>query len=400
LDYQEADPDLSSVKKHLTKFGDVWYYKNRLFIPRELRDRVMKSFHGGHDGGHLGMEKLISVISKSCYWPKMQGSIREFVNQCVPCALSKPPSRKEQVPMGKLPSVSYPFQRIAMDFTGPFPISKEGNQYLLVAIDHFSRYVYIQPSRGATSMDSVRLLKKICNMEGTPEEVITDNGTHFAASFSEFCSSRRIRHVHTSPHHPQSNGAAERFMRTIKGFIRADLLQRSDMTQTSWDTNLETIVANFNQAISSSTGVPPFEVVRGRTLQCGGQLSWLKIPRKRSTQVTLDWMNLSSDQRAKTNEEEVPDTRVMKTFEVGDLVKRTCFQQMKGRSRSLQPKFDGPFIIKRRISDVNYEIGLPNQTRNFSQILHVQHLFPFAPSTPTMVFHPRRVGRPSREGGV
>jgi hypothetical protein len=37
-------------------------------------------------------------------------------------------------------NVGAPFERIAIDITGPFPESESGNRYLLVAVDFFTKW--------------------------------------------------------------------------------------------------------------------------------------------------------------------------------------------------------------------------------------------------------------------
>ena len=51
--------------------------------------------------------------------------------------------------------------------------------------------------------------------------LITDRGTHFTANaFKELAQSRQFIHVVIARHRPQSNGIAERFVRTLKEWLR------------------------------------------------------------------------------------------------------------------------------------------------------------------------------------
>ena len=50
-----------------------------------------------------------------------------------------------------------------------------------------------------------------------PEQIITDNGPQFTSEeFQRFVLSNGVKHSKTAPYHPQSNGAAERFVQTFK----------------------------------------------------------------------------------------------------------------------------------------------------------------------------------------
>jgi hypothetical protein len=82
--------------------------------------------------------------------------------------------------------------------------------------------------------------------------------------------------------------------------------------------------------------------------------------------------------------------RKLREFTDGDLVWRKI-----SNPRSLGPRYDGPFVV-RRTSDVNYEIqGGPIKT-----VVHVDRLIP-ARQSPRVRLLPNPRGRPlGKEGGM
>ena len=54
---------------------------------------------------------------------------------------------------------------------------------------------------------------------GMPEWVTTDSGTEFAGAFRHQLERFGIDHVQTSAVHPQSNGAVEHVVRTVKDML-------------------------------------------------------------------------------------------------------------------------------------------------------------------------------------
>lgn len=73
------------------------------------------------------------------------------------------------------------------------------------------------PLKTATTDTTIHLLREIFARFGIPHCVVSDNGPQFSsAAMAKFMRENSIRHVRTAPYHPQSNGLAERAVRTIK----------------------------------------------------------------------------------------------------------------------------------------------------------------------------------------
>ena len=52
---------------------------------------------------------------------------------------------------------------------------------------------------------------------GIPKEIVTDNGSQFVSQeFTQFLKVLGVKHTPVMTYHPQSNGEAERMVRTIK----------------------------------------------------------------------------------------------------------------------------------------------------------------------------------------
>ena len=104
---QQNDPNLFKARKYLREDADgLLMMKDRLYIPTNLRERVLQCFHKTH----LGINKMMSLVSDSCYWPKMIDDIHDYVNKCVACSLAKPETNPIAAPIRELPEVTRPFQ--------------------------------------------------------------------------------------------------------------------------------------------------------------------------------------------------------------------------------------------------------------------------------------------------
>jgi transposase InsO family protein len=97
--------------------------------------------------------------------------------------------------------------------------SKAGWQYLYVAIDDHSRlgFASVYPDERADS--ALRFLDDLVRFYSqhriSVERVLTDNGTCFKRRWAEACAANGIAVEKTRAYRPQTNGKAERFIRTL-----------------------------------------------------------------------------------------------------------------------------------------------------------------------------------------
>lgn len=140
----------------------------------------------------------------------------EFIRSCNLCSISKPAKNSH---IGKLVSEypTQPFEKIYVDFSGPYPRSKAGNTMLLVCIDAFSKFVWLYPIRQALASTAVRILQdRLFKDFGTPVRILSDNGAQFRSkSFRDMCFKNSIHHITITECRPQGN-LAERYLRNLK----------------------------------------------------------------------------------------------------------------------------------------------------------------------------------------
>ena len=112
------------------------------------------------------------------------------------------------------PLPNYPWERIAADL-----FELKGSPYLLVA-DYYSRFVEVQKLTTTTSSNIITQLKTIFARFGIPATMVTDNGPQFDShEMKEFAQAYEFQHTTTSPYFPQSNGFAERMVKTVKKLL-------------------------------------------------------------------------------------------------------------------------------------------------------------------------------------
>jgi transposase InsO family protein len=109
----------------------------------------------------------------------------------------------------------------------PHRVDREGRErgtvgweFCHVAIDDFSRLAYVEvleDERASTAIGFLRRALRFYADHGvTVERVLTDNGSAYVSiAHAIACRALGIRHLRTRPRRPQTNGKAERFIRTL-----------------------------------------------------------------------------------------------------------------------------------------------------------------------------------------
>ena len=77
----------------------------------------------------------------------------------------------------------------------------------LVIVDAYSKYVQIIPMKTATSVGTIKALRRLFATFGLPIHIITDNGSRFTSSeFDTFLCKNGIAHTCSALGHPETNG--------------------------------------------------------------------------------------------------------------------------------------------------------------------------------------------------
>lgn len=90
-------------------------------------------------------------------------------------------------------------------------------EYLYVFVDDHCRWLFADILPDQTSWSAAICLDEaIIMMPFQIEVMYSDNGKEFKGAFKELCIRENIKQQFTKPYHPQTNGKAERVIKTIK----------------------------------------------------------------------------------------------------------------------------------------------------------------------------------------
>ncbi|CAH8499886.1 unnamed protein product [Dicrocoelium dendriticum] len=277
--------NLSLRKDELSVVNECLLLADRVVIPVELRQRILRQFHRGHPG----ISRMKTIARSFVYWPNIDADLERLVKTCSRCALVSKSPRKTELASWPLPTK--PWQRIHADFFGPV-----NGQHFLIVVDSYSKWPEVFPMEHATSGATIKVLGTLFSHHGIPEILVTDNGSQFTSyQFAEYCSQVGITHLRTPPFHPQSNGQAERFVDTFKRTLVK--MRGEGTTQEILDIFLLMYRSTPNPQVPNNAS--PSEALMGRKIRT---VNSLLLPKSTSPQDRNIRMEKYYNQRNRTQE--------------------------------------------------------------------------------------------------
>uniref|UniRef100_A0A2N9FKS6 Integrase catalytic domain-containing protein n=1 Tax=Fagus sylvatica TaxID=28930 RepID=A0A2N9FKS6_FAGSY len=118
----------------------------------------------------------------------------------------------------------WPFSAWGMDVIGAItPKASNGHEFILVAIDYFTKWVEACSFKNVTQVAVTRFVKNniICRY-GMPEMLITDNASNLNnRMMDQLCQQFKIQHHNSAPYRPKMNGAVEAANKELRTSVGA-----------------------------------------------------------------------------------------------------------------------------------------------------------------------------------
>jgi transposase InsO family protein len=130
------------------------------------------------------------------------------------------PGELLHIDVKKLGRIDRPGHRVTGDRSDRRNQGKKGWEYVHIAVDDYSRLAYaevLSDERATTAAGFLARALAFYRRHGVlVERVLTDNGSCYRGVVHALaCRQLGIRHLRTRPYRPQTNGKAERFIRTM-----------------------------------------------------------------------------------------------------------------------------------------------------------------------------------------
>ena len=225
------------------------------FLHRTLSFSVFAS------SGAATRDKTFRRLQQRFYWPSMKLDIAAYVAGCQLCQRRKRPQQRHQGLLQPI-RVSQPWDVVGLDIFGPLPTTRRNNRFIVVFIDHFTKWPDVFPTSSITAEVIASLLHNriVCRF-GCPRTLLTDRGPQFVAGITRtLCARYGIRKAFSSAYHPQGDPVAEAFMKTLA----ASLSILTTQYPAEWDELCESTAFAYRTSVHPSTGDSPFYLTYGR----------------------------------------------------------------------------------------------------------------------------------------
>src|SRR5690606_27327898 len=188
--------------------------------------------------------------------------VLKYTQSCETCQKYKGPDHPAVGQLQPIEPPKTPFDLVGVDYLEPFPLSNDNNRYILVGIDYLTRYAETKAVCQATSSEAAAFyMEHFVLRHGSPKQLITDRGTPFLSrAFADALSRYGTKHKPTTSYHPQANGLAERFNKTITTMLSMYV----NASHTNWDVLLPFVTYAYNTSCQSSHRYTPFQLVYAR----------------------------------------------------------------------------------------------------------------------------------------
>ena len=359
----------------------------QLLAPESIKKIVFTNLHSKPTSGNLGRDRTLEYIKRYFYWPGMKADVERWIKSCDLCARAKPGPGLGKSPLQQF-RVNEIMQCVALDIFGPLPISENGNEYIIVLGEYFSKWVdaWAVPNHTAQTVAD-KLVTEFFTKFGCPRQIHTDQGREFQSElFKLLCDKFEINQTRTAPYRPNSDGLVERFNRTLKQMLGIFATENPR----NWDDYLPYLLMAYRATQNKSTGCTPNLIFLQREITCPIELMVGPPPNSLEDVCPIQYIEWVKSAM------EITHQFVFKNL--GIAAKRQKFYYDRGlkprnyqegawvwrwypptANQKLNLGWTGPYLVIKQISETTYSIQKAPDKPIIN--VHVDHIKPYEGET-------------------
>ena len=389
--YNQLNVDcVKEMDSGLLYYADPVSKQMRLIVPDDsaLKEQLCELHHTPVTSGHPGRDKMLKDMVRYYYWPKMAEDVAEFCKKCQTCQFIKGQNKVKQGLLQPLPIPDQAWDEVSMDFVVKLPTTKTGNNTIVVIVDRFTKWAYFIATK-SPPLDAAKVaelfLAHVYRNHGMPKRIVSDRDSRFTSDFwRELMKLVGTKALMSTAYHPQTDGMTERVNRILEDMIRCYCDEFLD----DWDELLVPLELAYNDSYQSSTRFTPFYMNYGRHPRTP-QSMIVGTATEPETSAGTYLKRLADSHRAAKYFMKVAQIRQSTNanrhrkpveYKEGDDVLLSVFKirHVDGENfKKLQPRWCGPFKVKRVIPHNAVELNSKELGHEFHHVVNVDRLKPY-----------------------
>jgi hypothetical protein len=334
--------------------------------------------------GHQGVDKTLEKLkSLGHIWKYMRNHIKMFIRKCPFCQKSSF-SKSKNYTEGYTLSSFNPMDLVCIDTINLNNADIFGNNYIIVMVDAFTRWVELYAAPDLTSLSAARAILSFIGRFGVPSKIHSDQGTQYVNEliFELTKVLGSFQSINIAPYSHESNGIVERVNKEVMKHLRAIIFEKNIIND--WSDNLPIVQRIINSSVHESTGYAPSQLVFGDMIDLNRSIFLPPADRPPSTHA--EWLEarlLAYDSiisKAKSLQIEINEQKLNKflnnsnkdliKFNIGDLV---LVDYTTGHNKLLTNR-KGPMSIVAKTADNNFYTVRDLTNLKHDQVFHASKL--------------------------
>ncbi|XP_033182028.1 uncharacterized protein zgc:113436 [Anabas testudineus] len=258
-----------NLKRYAQKFiideGKLYYVgpkkeeKREVVIEAERKRQIFLACHFNDIGHHLGQKKTVHRIQSKYYW---LGIIKDVVDWIKVCETCQHTERNKNLARTVRPiKVDAPWDIVGVDIIGPFAESQQGNTYVTVVIDYFSKWPEAFPVQKTDALSVARCISKCIYRFGAPKTIVCTQTADFCDEVTKLLCDRWSIVQKVSPaDQPQLNPMHD----CTSPLLKEAIVQMVTEKQAEWDDYLEPVLFLFRTSTNPTTKFTPYSLMFNR----------------------------------------------------------------------------------------------------------------------------------------